>query len=182
MDGKTLPGGLGRLDPARFHGWGPAPIPDPRDAAVTEVVDALVAAGPAAVSRACRNLDEPRANVLRAYAERMSDLAVRTGDRQALFRSLVALVVGGLHAGRREALRVMALLDDAAGRIQVDLVALVSEVVEVVGDDAAGQLALWLRRPQQLRHPEAMGFVGHWGPDGFRYVEHLPEWEAREDS
>lgn len=163
---------LHTVDPRQFVGYGQAAIPDPRDEEVSATIDELITAGAPAVAGAIAGLDERIAQVLRAYAERMASAAVRRGERLVLLRALVAVVVGGLHAGRPDALVVTSVIEDAATRIGVDVQSLFGDASGIVGHPGSVELMRWLSRPVELRAIDQMGFTAEQqgDQDGFRYV------------
>lgn len=152
----------------RYHGYGPAPLPDPRDGPVTRYLSGLRAGGPGAVAAALRTASQAGRAVLGAYAGRQAALAVRRRDPDPLVSALVALVVAGLDRNDPEALMPMALVDDAAGRIGVPLADLVERAAAVVGP-AGDNLRGWLTRAPADRTPQSMGYRADADATGFRY-------------
>ena len=152
-----------------FHGYGPAPLPDPRDEEVARFVATLVTGGPSAVAGVRPLVTEQARRVLCAYAERMASLAVRRHDPKLLVGATVALVVGGLDENRHESLMVMAPLEDSAKRLGVDLPDLFKYVSKIVGHPGTVNLAVWLMRRPEDRTLASMRFVSDEDQDGFRY-------------
>lgn len=159
------------IDARRFVGYADAPIPDGRDAELSVSIDELVEGGPTAVAGAISAIGGPESDVLKAYGSRMASTAVRGHDRAMLVRGLVAVVVGGLHAGTRDALMVTSLIDDACDRIDAEPSALFGEVANIVGHPGSVHLMRWLSRPPEVRSIDQMGFVAGDRQDGFRYFE-----------
>jgi hypothetical protein len=162
------------FDPAsatqqRFTGLGPAPIPDPRDGEIETFVRGLVAGGPAAVTATTQSSTPQARQVLCAYAERMASTAVRDGGAAPLELGLVALVAGGLADGERDALMVMAPIDDAASRVGIDTADLFERVAKVVGHPGTVSLMVWLTRKPEDRALASMGYVVSSDDGGFRY-------------
>lgn len=117
----------------------------------------------------CPRVTDKARQVLRAYAERMASLAVRSLDKATLLEAVVALVVGGLDENRAESLMIMALIEDSAARIGVELGQLLEEASKIVGHPATVNLMLWLTRKDEDRSLASMGFVATEDADGFRY-------------
>jgi hypothetical protein len=153
----------------KFNGYGPSALPDPRDQAVGELVERLIADGPTAVASVSSRITDKARQVLRAYAERMASLAVRRRDGDLLLGAVVAVVLGGLDENRLESLMVMAPIEDSAGRLGLDLPELFEAASNVVGHPGTVNLMLWLTRKREDRTLASMGFVAAEDNDGFRY-------------
>jgi len=108
--------GSGRLDPAtaggrlmadafdpsepgqrRFTAYGPATLPDPRDATVDKYVNEVIRNGPDAAHEAAAAASPKGKQVLLSYCERAATRAVRAGSKELLVAATVAAVVGGLN-------------------------------------------------------------------------------------
>lgn len=156
-------------DQQRFHGYGPAPLPNHLDDEVDAFVTRAITGAPRSMDELLPRLSEEGRRVLAAYAERMASLAVRAHDRAVLVKALVALILGGLDENRRESLMVMAPIEDAADRSGTDLTGLFAEVSRIVGHPGTANLAMWLSRQEEDRSLKSMGFVATEEADGFRY-------------
>lgn len=153
----------------RFAAYGPAPIPDPRDELVSELIDRAQAGGPAAVASLCASASERGRCVLRAYGERMSGLAVRRRDQALLFRAVIAIVLGGLDQNALEALMVMPLVENSARLLDVNLPSVFEKASAVVGHPGSVNLMVWLTRKPEDRTIASMRFVESSDEGGFRY-------------
>jgi hypothetical protein len=165
---------LPSFDPApprqpAFNGFGPAPIPDPRDKVMDSYIGSVVADGPTAVASITSSASEAGRRVLRAHAERLASRAVRTRCPRLLVPAVVAAVLGGLDQNAWEAMMPMALIDDAGRRLGLDLSDLFEEAARIVGHPGTVNLMVWLTRPAEKRTPEAMGFAPSSDEGGFRY-------------
>lgn len=91
------------VQPDRFIKYGPAPIPDPRDALVDGLIDDAEAGGSVAVASLCASASGGGTDVLLAYGERMAALAVRRRDQDLLVRARTSCVTlkrrTGEHSG-----------------------------------------------------------------------------------
>ncbi|HEY6786592.1 MAG TPA: hypothetical protein VI365_04700, partial [Trebonia sp.] len=155
--------------PDRFIKYGPAPIPDPRDALVSRVIDDAAAGGPVAVASLSASASERGRRVLRAYGERMASLAVRRRDQDLLVRAVVAIVLGGLDQGVLEALMVMPLVENSARLLGVSLPDIFEKASAVVGPPGSANLMAWLARKPEKRTLACMGFAESSDEGGFRY-------------
>jgi hypothetical protein len=138
-----------RLRSHEFHGFGPAPLPDRRDALVAQIIDRLVDGR--AFRATAEGLGEAHRQVFAAYAARASSLAVRGSDEVALRRALlsVSLSVAGASATGGAAASGEALLEvplplRAAELIGADPRGAVRRLVPVIGS-AASALEAWVR-------------------------------------
>jgi hypothetical protein len=156
-----------------FTGYGPAKLPDARDAEVDSYVRELRVGGPAAVQAALGAVSEKGRRVLCSYAERAASIAVRTKSSDRLVLALIALVVGGLDQNALEALMRMSLVEDASGRLGVEPADLFEQAADVVGHPGSVNLMLWLSRRPEDRTPECMGFEAVGEGSAFRY-----QWKA----
>lgn len=152
-----------------FNGYGPAVIPDPRDKVLDVYVGEVVSGGPAAIASITGSASEAGRRVLRAYAERLASRAVRGQDGRLLVTALVAAVLGGLDQNAWEAMMPMALIDDAAARLGLDVSSLFDQAAGIVGHPGTVNLMVWLTRAPEDRTPEAMGFAVSSDSGGFRY-------------
>lgn len=153
----------------RFVAYGPAPIPDPRDELVSELIDRAQTGGPAAVASLSASASERGRRVLRAYGERMSSLAVRRRDQALLVRAVIAIVLGGLDQNALEALMVMPLVENSARLLDVNLPSVFEKASAVVGHPGSVNLMVWLTRKPEDRTIASMGFVESSDEGGFRY-------------
>ncbi len=156
-------------DQRRFNSYAPASFPDTRDNELAAYVRQVMAAGADAVASACALSSDNGRRVVCAYAERACSLAVRSKDREHLVEALVALAVGGLGQNDLGALMRMALIEDAAERLEIDLPTLFEEASRLVGHPSTAALMVWLTRAPEDRTLRSMGYEAHTGPSGFRY-------------
>jgi hypothetical protein len=124
----------------RFKAYGPSPLPNSRDDLVDKVIDRAVAGGPPSVAAISKTASESGRRVLRAYAERMASLAVRRRSEQLLVRATIAVVMGGLDQGEREALMVMPLIEHSAGLLDAHLPSIFEQAAAVVGHPGTANL------------------------------------------
>lgn len=141
----------------RYTGYGLSKLPNSLDHEVSDFVDLLMASDAGTVAGLV--LTDSGRSVLRAFAERMSSLAVRREDTSLLPRALLAIVLGGLARGERDALMVMSLIDAAATRLGTEIAVLCQAIFPLVGDQGVQSLAEWLARAPADRSIAAMGYV-----------------------
>jgi hypothetical protein len=153
----------------RFTAYGKAPFPDPRDEELDQFVDEVERGGPPAVKATSERASEQGRGVLGAYAGRAATRAVREKDPKRLLQALVALVLSGLGHNSRDALTRMPLIEDAAGRLGVQLPHLIEDAADVVGHPGSVSLVSWLARQPEDRTLESMGYEAGSDESGFRY-------------
>jgi hypothetical protein len=141
---------------------------------VTEFVEGLIDGGPGAVVDAIASVSKHGRRVLTFYVRQMAERAAnRGGERRLLVDALVANVVAGLEINRRENIRLMALIDDAAGRLALDLPELFDEVAAIVGHPADDSLTHWQQRSPESRSLATMRYVAVEEADEVIYVSDL---------
>lgn len=143
--------------------YGSQPIPNQRD---SEIRALLSSSDP---SDLVGDVRQEHFAVLRAYAERMASLSVRTGDLSILRSGLTALGLAGLADGSREAIALLPLYDHAAGLVGADPERVFKDVGAMLRGPAARALEGFLRRSAEDRSLEAMGYRTAADSDGFRY-------------
>lgn len=153
------------LELDRNHGYGPRPIPSDRDSEIETVVRRGLS--PEGYGELRSGVRPEHQAVLRAYAERMASLAVRRQSAEPLGAALVALALGGLDDGSREALLILPLIYRSAELLGEDPAALFRQAAVRVGETAAGELGRFLGRDD--RSIRSMGYVEGADEDGFRY-------------
>lgn len=153
----------------RFHAFGPAAFPDPRDADLDRYVSGLRTGGPAAVSTAQAEASEAGRRVLGAYAQRAAERAVRDQSPGLLVLATIAVVVSVLDLNDHDALLQMPLVEDAAQRLGVEPQELFEQVSQTVGHPGTFHLVSWLMRPPEDRTLEAWRFEVVEDESGFRY-------------
>lgn len=162
-------GDLDILDPKSNSGYLVRPLPAPRDAEITALLDAARDNGQLVE---LAELVRPRQDaVLRAFAERMASLAVRTGDPVPLRGGLLsaAIAMAAPDADGREVLLILPLLWHGARRLELDPAAEFAATAELVPAAATGLRQFTAREPADQRI-EAMGYVESADDDGFRYA------------
>jgi len=154
----------------RFTAYGPATLPDPRDATVDKYVNEVIRNGPDAAHEAAAAASPKGKQVLLSYCERAATRAVRAGSKELLVAATVAAVVGGLEQYERDALMRMPIIEDASNRIGIHVSDLFEDVARIVGHPGSVSLARWLSREPPDRTLAAMGFSVADDGSGLRYV------------
>ena len=156
------------LEEARNAGYGPQPVPAPRDRDIEALLHAELSSGRIDVLRSL--VDARHEATLRAFAERMATLAVREGSGRPVELGLVALSLAGLDRGARESVMVLALLFDAVKRTGASPDEVLSGTAARLGDGTRAAMHAFLARSEADKSLEAMGFRLAADADGPRYV------------
>jgi hypothetical protein len=152
------------------HGYGPLPIPQPRDTQISELLRSWMALDAPTRQASARGILPEQRFTLLAYSERMASLAVRTRDEELIILGLVALGVDGWQLGDwRDNALVVALHYDAAQRIASDAASVFEKAAALVPPEPAKFLRSFLQRSAANKSLEAMGYVVGTDGDGFRY-------------
>ncbi|MEO8800978.1 MAG: hypothetical protein ABI551_24005 [Polyangiaceae bacterium] len=109
-------------------------------------------------------------------ARMLAGRAVRRNAHEDLENALVALVLDSEGADRRDQMAPMALAYDAAIRLGLDPLALLSHAASVAGDRGRGLVEAFVALPAPLRTIETFGFSPGEGPNGFDYLPLLAEY------
>jgi hypothetical protein len=157
-----------RLGSEATTGYGRLPIPNPLDDEVRQLLGYISSADEATRTAVIGLLGEHHGFVFCAFAERMANFAVRTGEPRYLGEAVVALAIADRLIDQRECLLVLAPLYHATTRIGIDPVALFVAPV-FAGDLFREYLSDFPRRPEESRSLAAMGYVESSDADGFRY-------------
>lgn len=167
------------LDSERHAGYRLRPIPDDADRRIAALlVECLALPADGAASAAAGGLSEDRALVLKAFAERMATQAVRRGDDNAVFLGLAALALCVDIVDARELLIVLALLHDAAWRLDVPPASLTARLAPHFPNAARDFFHPFLARRDVDRSIVVMGFTASGSNEGFAYVP-MPAAEMR---
>jgi hypothetical protein len=162
MDLREL---LHLLDLPRGDEYYASRIPCAADDRLGRVVAAFSAASPTAQAAIREALDDDRADLLRAWSERLASLGVRLESEGPLVQGLVALSLAE-EADPGEAMLVATLHRRSAEKLALEP----EQVFEaaVARTDRAG--ARWLRDASESpEQPEDAGWVEDEDDDGFRY-------------
>jgi hypothetical protein len=151
------------------RGYGPLPIPQPRDAEISNLLKNWMALdGPSRMASAIGIQEEQRFTLL-AYSERMASLAVRERNPELLILGLLALAIDGWRGDWRDNVSVVSLHHDAAQRIGVSSENIFETVARLVSKTPADGLRSFLHRSARDKSIEAMGYVVEADNDGVRY-------------
>lgn len=152
----------GRVPRGYLHQAYPSPV----DAVVARTVEQY-AAGPDRDSRRDA-VDADSASVLNVYVERQAVRAVRSASPAPLRSGLWALDLATGASDYRNTLRLLAVLDHAAGAVGGSLAQLSSALP--LSASTAGRLGTFLARPAPERSLSALGYATEGSGARFHYV------------
>ncbi|MFN7473300.1 MAG: hypothetical protein ACK5RJ_00810 [Burkholderiales bacterium] len=151
-------------------GYGTLGIPNSRDYEITTLLTDWLTLDSESRKVAAEQLTESKRGTLLAYSERMASQAVRTKDLQCIFLGLLAVGIAGWAFERRDNDSILSLHHDAALRVNDGRPELVfQKAAALLPQRESLELVDFLRRPQEDKTIEAMGYVQSSDADGFRY-------------
>jgi hypothetical protein len=141
-----------------YVGYGRDRIPSPRDEFVKSLVLTFNTLSDGEKQAAAASMNPSGASILRAFAERMANLTLRTGDLETAQLGLVAVaVVEGVEP--KEALLILPLLFEAIARSGGDPIAEFDAAAEKLGIEGGAQfLKSFSSRSPRDQRMEAMGY------------------------
>jgi len=151
------------------RGYGPLPIPQPRDAEIEALLRSWMALDESTRQAAAQGIAEEQRFTLLAYSERMASLAVRKRNQELIRLGLLALGIDGWRGDWRDNAALISLHYDAAQRVGADPASLFETTAGVLSPKAANALRSFLRRAPADKSLEAMGYEAGTDADGFRY-------------
>jgi hypothetical protein len=156
---------LDLLDLPRGDRYYASRIPCPADDRVGRAVAAFSAASPPGQAAVREAIDDDRADLLRAWSERLASLGVRLDSGGPLVQGLVGLSLAE-EADPAEAMLVATLHRRSAEKLDLQ--------ADRIFDAAAGRTDLsgarWLRDARDApEQPEDAGWIEDEDADGFRY-------------
>jgi len=150
-------------------GYGTLPIPQPRDMEIGGLLRSWLSLEEPSRKAALSEVSEDHRFTLIAYSERMASLAVRDRNREHIILGLVALGLDGWRDDWRDNAAVVCLHHDAARRMGLHPDDLFEEAARMLPDKPANALRSFLRRSEEDKAVEAMGYSAMADTDGFRY-------------
>jgi hypothetical protein len=152
------------------HGYGPTPIPQPQDLKISELIRGWMTLDDRARAEAAEAIEEEQRATLLAFSERMASLAVRRQDSTLIVLGVVALGVDGWRYDWRDNVLVLSLHYDAARRCGRSPEVLFDEAARLLPRKPKEALGQFLRRSNEDKSIEAMGYRAAADADGFRYL------------
>lgn len=165
--------------PRRPRPYATQPIPCPMDKEIHALLRAFVAAGPSERHRAISDvaLSTRDSQVLLCFGGRMAANAVRERNPRAVLAGLLAVTLEGERYDSRESTIAIALLHDAARRIDADASALFQEAALYgVTKASAKHLLAFLNREERDTQLRVFGYRTVSASDGFMYEPDPAVW------
>jgi len=158
---------LAKLERERLAGWANGPMPDERDSEFTDVIRQYVAADPNRRLALTQKLSIAQMSMLRAFAYRMSSLALRENSVERLRHGLIAFAIEGFQFDPREDWIVLSLFRHSAEKLSVDFAQLLNDAAAYAPTQ---EIAEMLRRfANNHASIDQMGFRESSDSSGFRY-------------
>lgn len=151
------------------NGYGPAPIPSPRDGEIESLLVKWQSLCPSERSTAAAQISEDQRLTLLAFAERMASTAVRVKDSSRIHLGLLALGLDGWKIDWRDNVIILSLHHDAVRRLGADPRQVFSQAGLLLSDKVNRAFADFLARTDEDKALDAMGYVTGCDEGGFRY-------------
>jgi hypothetical protein len=158
------------LRSTRNVGYGPLPIPQPRDFEITALLESWTKLNRSQKESAALQISVEQQQTLRAYGARMASLSVRNSDAKLIHYGLLAVGIDDWQSDWRENLLIVPLFYDAANRIGAEPDAIFESTAALLPDRAANGVRRFLLRSAEDKSIAAMGYIAGSDSDGFRYV------------
>ena len=150
-------------------GYGAWPIPHRIDEEISALLRSWLSLKEPLRKVALSQVTEDYRFTFVAYSERMASLAVRDRNSEHVLLGLLALGLDGWRGDWRDNAAVVCLHYDAAQKIGLCPDDLFEEAAKTLPDKPANALRLFLRRSEEDKSVEAMGYSAATDADGFRY-------------
>lgn len=157
----------------RNNGYGPAPIPSPRDGDIESLLVKWQALGFSERSATAALISEGQRFTLLAFAERMATAAVRHKDPSRVHLGLLALGLDGWKSDWRDNATILCLHHDAALRLTADPEQVFRKAGSLLSEKVSSSYSDFLARPDEDKALDAMGYATGRDEGGFRYKR---EW------
>jgi hypothetical protein len=151
------------------RGYGTFSIPQPTDNNISELLKTWMQLNDAQRHDTAQEIDETHRYTLLAYAERMASLAVRLRDREPIILGLIALGISGCLGDWRDNASILALHYDAALQANQSPGEAFEEAAAYLPQKSAAAIKAFLRRSEEDKSLEAMGYLHGTDAEGFRY-------------
>jgi hypothetical protein len=151
------------------RGYGPLPIPQPRDNEISNLLRRWMALDDTSREQSALQVGDEHLFVLLAYSERMATRAVREGNQDLVLLGLIALGLDDWRIDFRENMLIVPLHLDAAERIGAVPAALFEHAASFLPRTSAQGLRDFLKRSGRDKSLAVMGYVVGKDGDGFRY-------------
>jgi hypothetical protein len=159
----------GWLNVDQNNGYGPAPIPNPRDGEIESLLVKWQSLNSPERSAAAAQINEDQRFTLLAFAERMATAAVRHKDPSRIHLGLLALGLDGWKSDWRDNATILCLHYDAATRLAADPGQVFSKAGCLLSEKVSQSFADFLARTDEDKALDAMGYVTGRDEGGFRY-------------
>lgn len=156
------------LRPEANPGYLQAPLPTSRDGEIIALLSQVIAED--RVAEFAHQLLEQQGLVLRVFGERMASAAVRNKDPALLKTAAIGFLLDVSYSDVRDVLIVLPLFCDAIKRLKLNAKSFCKSVRAITGEQLASPLEKFLKRKEQDKSLEAMGYIASADADGFRYV------------
>lgn len=157
------------LSMAENVGYGQLPIPDPKDDQVQALVVKWIELDEHDRISAGQAVAECQRFTLLAYSERMASFAVREKSINLVYLGLVALGIDGWRNDWRDNAVLLSLHYDALTKLGVEPKLIFEKAAKLMSTKVKASFQGFLRRSDEDKSLDAMGYEEGQDVDGFRY-------------
>lgn len=150
-------------------GYGQLPIPDSKDSRIQRLIQQWIALNEAYRIIAGESIEESQRFTLLAYSERMASLAVRQQSIDLIYLGLIALGIDGWRNDWRDNAVLLSLHYDATKRLGGDFKNTFHRAEKPLSKKVAKAFQAFLKRSDEDKSLDAMGYEVGEDEDGFRY-------------
>jgi hypothetical protein len=159
-----------QLNPTRLAGWGNTRIPNEVDDEITELIAGYLTLDDDDRKKARESVQRDQKFVFLAFAARMASLAVRLKSQDPLIMAMMAMFLQIGTGDVREDILRLTLIHAAARKIGIDPRFVFLESARQFGLQDTSGLEAYLRRSEEDKSLNSMGYAEGTDEDGFRFV------------
>ena len=151
-------------------GYGQLPVPQRLDDEIREIIFRWADLNESTRRQAGELIQESQRFTLLAFSERMASLAVREQDPDLIFAGLLALGVDGWRNDWRDNAVLLSLHYDSAHKLNIEPDVAFGRAAKLLDNKVSEAFQSFLRRSEEDKSLEAMGYEEGKDDHGFRYM------------
>jgi len=159
-----------QLNPTRLAGWGASRMPNEIDDEITDVIKGYLELDDGEKRKVRESVERDQKFVFLAFAERMASLAIRLRSQEPLMIAMMAMFLQIGTGDVREDILRLTLIHAAAQKLGIDPRCVFLESARQFGLDDTSGLEAFLKRSDEDKSLDSMGYVEGADEDGFRFV------------
>lgn len=163
-------GSLQELDAAKVPGYGASKIPNEIDEKITRTLKSYLELNEEEKKELKEKVRREHKFVFLAFAERMASLAIRAKSQEPLIVAMMAMFLQIGVGDVREDIVILILIYAAAHKLGLDPRSVFMEAARQFGLNDTSGLEAFLKRSNEDKSLDSMGYVEGSDEDGFRFV------------